>query len=122
MMTTHQIDALEDGGRRTWMDTSARLEGGLIVGRTRIWTTRRLSSIAGAVRVVAVDDAGTVLGFTGERSFRVGGRQQPWRSSDRTVEWSSALFADSLDGAVRIEVMHYRPAQRGMIDRALERS
>ncbi len=92
----------------------------MVVGRTRIWTDRRWSTVVGAVRVIAVDGAGTVLAFTGETRFRVGGRRLGLGDRDR--EWSSALFADSLEGAIGLEVVHYRPPRRGVVDHVLERS
>jgi len=118
-MTARQTDQIESGHHATWMESEVRLDAGMITGHTRIWTDRAWSSVVGAVRVVAVDDAGHVLAFTGERTIRVGVRWLP--IADRTLNWSSALFAASLDGAARLDIVHYRPPRRGVIDRIVER-
>ena len=118
MMTARQTDQIETGHHETWMESDVRLDTGMIIGRTRIWTDREWSTVVGAVRVVAVDDVGNVLGFTGERTIRVGVRRLP--TADRTVNWSSALFADSLDGVARLDVVHFRPPRRNVVDRVIE--
>jgi hypothetical protein len=102
------------------MTSEVRLDAGMIIGRTRIWTDRTWSTVRGAVRVVAVDDAGHVLGFTGERTIRVGPRRLP--TSDRAINWSSALFAESLANATRLDIIHYRPPRRRVVDRVVERT
>ena len=120
MLTARQSDRIETGRHTTWMESDVRLESGMVVGRTRIWTDRAFSATVGAIRVVAVDAAGNVVAFTGERTFRVGVRRLP--TADRSIEWSTALFAESLDGVVGLEVVHYRPPRRGPVDRFIGRS
>ncbi len=102
------------------MESDVRLEAGMVIARTRIWTDRPRSKLIGAVRVLAVDDAGNVVGFTGERSVHAGGRVRPGRA-DRITEWSSALFADTLDEVVALEVVHFLPPRRGLVDRIVDR-
>ena len=120
MMTARQTDPIETGRHATWMDSDVRLVAGVVLGRTRIWTDRTWSTVIGAVRVVALDSTGDVLGFTNERTIRVGIRRLP--TADRTVSWSSALFAESLDEVAGLEVVHFRPPRRGGIDRLIERA
>ena len=117
MMMACQTDQLASGPGTTWMETAVHVANGMVVGRTRMWTERRFTTVQGAVRVLALDVGGEVLGFTGEARFRVGGRTLPVMRSQRTFEWSSALFAPSLDGAVRLEVVQYRPPRRWIIGR-----
>ena len=69
---------------------------------------------------MAVDAAGRVLGFTGERTVRVGLRRLP--TADRAIDWASALFAESLADAARLDIVHYRPPRRGIVDRVVERT
>jgi len=116
MMTARRRDQLDAPRGSCWIETDVRLDAGMVIGRTRIWIERRSPKVVGAVRVLAVDAAGEVLGFTGERSFRVGGRGL-FRSGDRTIEWSSALFADSLDGVIGLDVLHFVPRVRRRIRR-----
>ena len=92
----------------------------MVIGRTRIWTDRVASVTLGALRVLAVAETGDVLAFTGERRFRVGPRRLP--TADRTIDWSGALFAGSLDGVARLELVHYRPPRRGIVDRVVEQA
>jgi hypothetical protein len=120
MMTARQTDPIETGRHATWMDSDVRLEAGTVLGRTRIWTDRTWTTVVGAVRVVALDSAGNVLGFTGQRTIRVGIRRLP--TADRTVSWSSSLLAESVVGVARLEVVHYRPPRRGAVDRVIERA
>jgi hypothetical protein len=119
MLTARHTDRIETGRHATWVESTVRLDGGMVTGRTRIWTDRSWSTTVGAVRVLAVTAAGDVLAFTGERRFRVGIRWLP--TGDRSIEWSSVLFAASLDGVARPEVVHFRPPRRGLVDRAIER-
>jgi hypothetical protein len=117
--TAHQTDTIESGRHATSMETTVHAADGMIHGRTRIWTDRVASWVVGAVRVIAVDADGDVLGFTGERRLRVGGR--PLRTASRTVEWSMAVFADSPVAFARLEIVHFRPPHRGVVDRFVER-
>ena len=98
------------------MDTTVRLDGAWIRGTTRLQTRRRVRSCIGAVRVLAADADGGIVGFTGERRFRVGGAANPIRRSARMVEWSTALFAADLSDIVRLEIVHFTPPRSGFAD------
>jgi hypothetical protein len=120
MLTARHSDRIETGRHDTWMETDVRLASGMVHGRTRIWTDRAWTTVVGALRVVAVDETEAVLAFTGERRFRVGLRRLP--TADRTIEWASALFGEDLAGVTRLDVVHYLPPRRSIIDRVIERS
>jgi hypothetical protein len=119
MVTARRSDRIETGRHDTWMESDVRLVSGMAHGRTRIWTDRAWTTTVGALRVVAVDETGAIVAFTGERRFRVGFRPLP--SAHRTIEWASALFGDDLNNLARLDVIHYRPPRRGIVDRVVER-
>ncbi len=98
------------------MDTTVRLDGAWIRGTTRLRTRRRFRGCVGAVRVLAADAHGSVVGFTGEQRFRVGATANPLRRSDRLVEWSTALFAASAGEIVGLEIVHFVPTRGGLVD------
>lgn len=117
MLSAHRTDVLPAGRHQLSMETSVELRSGLVTGTTRIATTRAWCPASGAVRVLAIDGSGAVLGFSGERTFRAAGRHVPLLAADRIVSWSVALFGDQLDDVDHLEVMHYRPTFRRRLPR-----
>jgi hypothetical protein len=115
LLTAHRRDLLQTAPETT-MDTTVRLDGAWIRGTTRLRTRRRLQGCVGAVRVLAADADGGIVGFTGERRFRVGGTANPIRRSARVMEWSTALFAADPTDIVRLEIVHFTPPRGGLAD------
>jgi hypothetical protein len=102
------------------IDTAVHGSGPYVHGTTTIDAPRSWRAVRLAVRTLAVDASGSVLGLSEERSFVVGGFRRWLNPAPCTLRWSAAMLADDLDGLERLDVIHYVPVRGAIAERLLE--
>ena len=95
---------------KDYMDTEVTLSktasGGLITGKTVIWTENKLSGFTGGVDVALLDQNNNILHISELHQYGVNGKWIPGAPSSRTELWNEPVPQEAMAQVSKIAIVH----------------